>query len=371
MLKVLFIGESVDDHAFVIKSVVKELEKITKEKGIRYQFSYMGSFTKSFKEEMGVRTKSILSSSFLLPFSLIQSFFWLFVNTPDLIFSKGGQVTLPIILSAQILRIPVFIHETESSLSLINKFISKIALTVFTSFNNTRGLDKKKEMRLGYPFQKKSLSDYISAQNNLSSFFPKKTKRPILFFISTFKNSEKINDFILNVLTDLTQTFYIFHQVTEEEYSQVKKESEVILSEEGKKFYHLFSCTREINYINKLEDVQVVSDIIILESTEKIIFEMAAMNKPTILIIFSDKTDNREERQRIESAYSYANSGASIVFEKSNLKRGLFLDKLNSLFSEPNIKELKKMSEKAKEFSTPNAGRLIATYLFEYWKLKI
>ena len=378
-IKILFIGESVGDDIFITKTVIKEMDKIIAKVGnVKFDASFISSGTGEFDLKKGgvknIKIGKIFSSIIFFPFLFLGSFIYLFIDTPSLIFTKGKYVSIPFILAAKILMIPIFLHETSSSLSSINRFISKRALTVFTSFNNTKGLDKTKELRLGYPFDKTSLNDFSSAKKNLSAILKLEINKPTLFFDSTLENNEKINDFLLNNLEDLIKKFFIFHQVSKEAYNQVKRESEIILNDETKKNYHLFSTEKDLNYINQLEDVQVIADIIISEFKETTIFKMAGLKKPSILIIFPSKQAtkyNKEERRKIKSAYEYQKIGASIIFEEPNLKKHLFLAEINNLFWEDSKrKKLREMSEKAEEFATPQAGKLIATYLFEYWKFK-
>ncbi len=378
-LKILFIGESTPDNIFITKSIIEKLNKIIIEnRSIKFKALYISSGSEEF-DIIGTNFKKIklgkiFTSILFAPFLFIGTFIYLFFNTPNLIFTKGGYISLTIILSASIFKIPIFLHETSSSLSSINKFISKRSLIVFTSFNEVKGLDKTKELRLGLPVFEKSLSNYLLSKKALEKFLNINIDKPILFFSAILKNDKKFNDFILNILEDLVKNFFVFHQVTKEEYSQIKKESEVILNKKTKNFYHIFFDIEDPNYIKKLNDIQTISNIMISEFAENIIFKMSAMHKPSILIIFPDKQTtekNKKEKQKIESAYSYQKMGATIIFEEPNLKKYLFLNKINSLFKDGGKnQELEKISQRAEEFSTPYASKLIATYLFEYWKFK-
>ncbi len=377
-LKILFIGESTEDDVFAIQRIIDELSVLTVEKDIIFSFSYINSGLGDFNAKniniKNIQISRIFSSIILFPFLFIGAFIYIFINTPSLIFTKGRYISLPIVLSAMILKIPIFLHETSSSVSAVNSFIANKSLIVFTSFNNTKGLNQKKELRLGLPLPVEVFNSYLLSKKNIEKILKRDINKPILFFSATLDNSKKINDFVLNIIGDLVDTFYVFHQVKEEEYFQVKKESEIMLNNLERNYYHIFKDSKNYNNIEVLKDIQVISNIIISEFSENLIFKISSLKKASILIIFQNsRTTSAYDKtsQKIESAYSYQEIGATYIIEESNLKKHLFINKIDQLFKDNNSQDLVKMSEKAKEFATPEAGKLIATYLYEYWKLKI
>ena len=166
----------------------------------------------------------------------------------------------------------------------------------------------------------------------------------------------RINDLILTILPEFLKEFEIIHQVGERNFKEVEREVAVILPEELKKYYHFYPLLREI----ELKHAYQAADLIVARAGSGTIFEIAAAAKPSILIPLPESAQGHQ----IKNAYAYAQTGEAIVIEEENFTPRFFLEKIRYLFSRPDF--LTEMSERAKEFSCPRAGRIIAEYLLDY-----
>ena len=114
----------------------------------------------------------------------------------------------------------------------------------------------------------------------------------------------------------------------------------------------------------ELKHAFATADFIISRAGAGLIFEIAALGKPSILIPLPESAQNHQ----FKNAYAYAENGATIVLEEANATPHFLLEKMKAiLFSKS---EYDRMSKAALEFAKPDAARIFATYILEYLKQK-
>ena len=121
-------------------------------------------------------------------------------------------------------------------------------------------------------------------------------------------------------------------------------------------YYHAVPFLREVD----LRHAYAASSLVISRAGSGVVFEVAALGKPSILLPLPESTQNHQ----IRNAYDYAKTGAAVVLEEQNLTPHFFLAKLKYLFAQPG--ELEKMSVAAHSFSHPDAAVIVSQYLIEY-----
>lgn len=190
------------------------------------------------------------------------------------------------------------------------------------------------------------------------SFFKLSSAKPVVLILGGSQGAQRINDKILEILPNLLENFEVIHQCGEKNFEQVKAESKVMMrgKEDLEKFYHLFPFLKE----PELRHAYATADIICSRAGSGSIFEIAAAGKPSILIPLPESAQNHQ----VKNAYAYQETGASLVLEEANFTPHFFLEKLKSLFSQPET--LIEMAKATKEFSKPEAARIIANYLVEF-----
>jgi UDP-N-acetylglucosamine--N-acetylmuramyl-(pentapeptide) pyrophosphoryl-undecaprenol N-acetylglucosamine transferase len=109
----------------------------------------------------------------------------------------------------------------------------------------------------------------------------------------------------------------------------------------------------------ELMHAYAVADCVISRAGSGIIFELAILKKPSILIPLPEAAQNHQSK----NAYAYAKYGACIVLEENNLTPNFFLEKLNSIFEFNKINEMKKGAE---DFAKPYSADIIAKYLLDF-----
>lgn len=371
-MKIIFTGGGTGGHVIPIVAIVQEIKKIYKEEDL--QLFFVGPKDKAVSAALaqeGVKVKTVLAGKvrrylnpislvqnifdvcFKIPMGTLQSFFHLFFLSPDLIFSKGGFGSIPVVFAGKVLFIPIFLHESDIVPGLANQILRGLALEIFTSFPKTECFSSKKLLLLGNPLRKNLLE---GDKEEAKKIFKITSDKPIILILGGSQGAQRINDKILEVLPQLLEDFEIIHQCGKRNYETVKAEAGVIIDRKMEASYHLYSFLNE----KQLCHAYAVADLIISRAGAGSIFEIAANGKPSILIPLPESAQNHQ----LKNAYAYEENEATIVIEENNFMSHFFLEKLKSLFNDR--QKLEKMSERAREFSKPEAARIIANYLIEY-----
>jgi UDP-N-acetylglucosamine--N-acetylmuramyl-(pentapeptide) pyrophosphoryl-undecaprenol N-acetylglucosamine transferase len=375
MMRILFTGGGTGGHIYPIIAVTEELQKISAEKKIELDLRYFGSpeMFRSVLEQNGVRVSKVFSAKLrryfdlrnfldipiLLPLSVIQAFWKVLWFMPDVLFSKGGPGSLPVVLACKFYRVRIIIHDSDSIMGLANRMATRWADRIAVSFESTAKtlaeIEKlaQKVALVGNPIRKSLVSREILEKGTAKKIFGFNPEKPMILVIGGSQGAVKINDFILEIVEELIKEYQVLHQTGIKNFDEVKKELDLILrnhSEEEKSRYKI------VAYFEKdLKDAYSAADVIVSRASSGSIFEIAAFGKPSILIPLPQEVVGDHQTT---NAYEYAKSGAAIVIEQANLEPNIFLGQLKKIFSEPG--KMAQMSQAAKNFSKPGAARTIA-----------
>ena len=369
-MKILFTGGGTGGHVFPIIAITREIGRAYPKD---IEILYVGpkdEWVSLYFPQEEIKVRAILAGKirrylgpkeiFLNIFDLFklflgtfQAFFWVFIENPDLIFSKGGYGSIPVVISGKILQVPIFLHESDVVPGLANRILGKLALEIFMSFPKTEYFSPQKMILVGNPIRTKILGDLERKPGELLELTGEK---PVLLVMGGSQGAQRINDLLLLILPSLLEDFEVLHQCGSKNFKQVQAEARVVIKKELEKYYHLFPFFKE----DELREALIVADIVVSRAGAGAIFEIAACAKPSILIPFPEAA----QKHQVKNAYTFSENGAALVIEETNLTPHFFLERLKLLISRP--EKLKEMSQKAKEFARPRAAEIIANYLLEY-----
>ena len=373
-MRILFAGGGTGGHIYPILAVTEELQKAAINGKIdldlryfsdpeRYNFLLASNgilvskiFSAKLRRYFDIRNLFDIPLFFI---SVIQSFWKVFWFMPDVLFSKGGPGSLPVVLACWFYRVPIIIHESDSAPGLANLMASKFADRIAVSFNSSTEFFIAKNSKLsekialtGNP-TRKSLTDSALEQEAAKQIFSFDSKKPLILIIGGSQGSTKINDFMLNASLELMEAdIQVLHQTGVNNFDDAKKELKFILENYTEKEMARYKI---VPYFEKdLQDAYAAADIIISRAGSGSIFEIAAFGKPSILIPLQKSAQNHQ----IQNAYEYAGSGAAIIVEEANLMPNIIISQIKKIVSDP--EKFKKMSEAAKNFSKPEAAKIIS-----------
>ena len=368
-MKIVFTGGGTGGHFYPIIAVAQEIRKLVREEKLIEPTLYFlapDPYSRGILYDNGITYKKILSGkkriykSFLniidkvkLGFGVLQAIWTVFWIYPDVIFSKGGWGSVPVVFAGKLLGIPIVIHESDSAPGRANQWAAKFAQKIAISYPEAANyFEKEKVAWTGNPVREEIKSPAIEGGHEYLGF--EKTT-PTIFILGGSQGAQFINDAIVDVLPDLVKKYQIIHQVGKANYEQMKETTELILNNSTfADRYKLF------DYLNNLgmRMASGAADLIISRAGSTI-FEIAAWGRPSILVPI---TESNNDHQR-KNAYHYLRSGACIVIEENNLTPEILSSEIDRLFANKNI--LEEMSEGAKGFSKLNSGRLIAKEIID------
>jgi UDP-N-acetylglucosamine--N-acetylmuramyl-(pentapeptide) pyrophosphoryl-undecaprenol N-acetylglucosamine transferase len=366
-IKIVFTGGGTIGHLGPILAIKEELEALDKNQQLL--FYYIGpkdEYTKKLFENQNIVIKEIITGKirryfsfanfldiFKIPIGILQSFWYLFILFPDLVFSKGGYGSFPVAFAARILHIPIFLHESDAISGLANKIEGKWAIEIFTSFEKTEKLPQEKIICVGNPIRKELL---VKEEKGLEKVFGFSKERPLILILGGSQGSERINNTILEVIEEFCKEFEIIHQTGQNNYNKVRLEAEVVLPKDLKTHYHPYPFLN----VEQLREALKNADLVVSRAGSGAIFEIAAFGKPSILIPLAGSAQNHQ----LKNAILYEKYKGAEVLTEENLKPYFLLEKIRHLISSPQL--LESMGQNALSFAKPEAAKIIASYIYDY-----
>jgi len=370
--KIIFTGGGTGGHIFPLVAIIRELKKILpKELLDIYYIGPKDSLSEKYisKENIDIRyiytgkmrryiggramLENFIDIFFRIPVGMIQSFFYLYIFSPDLIFGKGGYGSFPIILIAKIFQVPVILHESDAILGATNQFLQKISTEIFVSFPKTEKVINNKMFVVGNPIREEILK---GNKEKAKEIFKLNGDKHVILILGGSQGSERINDLFLSSASLFLENFQVIHQCGTNNYQQISAESKATIKEDLKKNYYLASFLDE----EELSHAYALADLVVSRAGSGSIFEIAAVGRGGVLLPLPEAA----QQHQVKNAYAYASVGAGIVFEEENMSPHFFLEKIKELFSP--IEQIRIMERNAKNFAKPRAAFVIASYLKEY-----
>lgn len=237
---------------------------------------------------------------------------------PDVVFSKGGFVTVPVVIAASIRRIPVIAHESDITPGLANKlsspFCDKLCVTFRESLKYIKG---NKGVLTGSPIREEILKGSRVKGLNFCGF---NGDKEILFIMGGSLGSKIVNSVIRDNLEELLKTFDIIH---------ICGKGNLDKNLSNKKGYKQYEYIKE-----ELPDLMAAADFIISRAGANSIFEFLVLNKPTLLIPLSRKASRGDQ---ILNANSFEKEGYSLVLDEDEMmEKHNLIDKLTDLKNNKN-----------------------------------
>ena len=296
-----------------------------------FDISYIGSYEgieRSIAEKNGLPYYGISSGklrryfdlkNFSDPFRVLKGF-GESVNIlkelkPDLVFSKGGYVAVPVVKAAKKLGIPVVIHESDFTPGLANRLSYSSASKICCSFRKTLDmLPKDKGVFTGTPIRKELLSgnrDRALCFTDLES-----GKNPFLMIIGGSLGAASVNEAVRAALPELLERFQVVH-----------------LCGKGKADpdFDRYEGYRQYEYIDEeLPDLYALSDLVISRAGANAVFELLSLKKPNILIPLPGKSSRGDQ---ILNAASFAEASYSYVLPQEDLTKESLIRAVDEVYN--------------------------------------
>ncbi len=312
--------------------VTPNIALMPKLRSLGYEISYIGSYNgieKKLITEQGVPYSGIDSGklrryfdwkNFSDPFRVIHGYFQarklLKKTRPDVVFSKGGFVSVPVVRAAASLHIPTIIHESDMTPGLANKLAIPAAQKVCCSFPETMNyLPKDKAVLSGSPVRQELFSGSREAALKFTGFSD--DGKPTLLVMGGSQGAACINKGIRAILPELLNEAKVIH---------LCGKGNLDPSKEGLPGYVQYEYIE-----SELKDLFALSDFVLSRAGANAICELLALRKPSLLIPLSAAASRGDQ---ILNARSYEKQGYSMVLEEEKLTPKTLLSSLRKLYAD-------------------------------------
>lgn len=295
-----------------------------------YDISYMGSYDgieKKLIQDFDIPYTGISTGKFRRyldvknltdPFRVIKGFAearkYLKEQKPDVVFSKGGFVSVPVVRAAASLKIPCIIHESDMTPGLANKLCIPVAHKVCCNFPETlKLLPRDKAVLTGSPIREELAQGNKLSGLDLCGFTANK---PVILVMGGSLGAANVNKAVRDALPKLLETYQVVHLCGKD------KVDNLLLNTPGYK---------QFEYIKtELKDLFAMADVVISRAGANAICELLALKKPNILIPLPAASSRGDQ---ILNARSFQAQGFSIVVNEEDLTTDLLISKVQELFA--------------------------------------
>ncbi len=255
-------------------------------------------------------------------------------KSPDVVFSKGGFVALPLVIASWMLRTPVVIHESDAAPGWSNRLSKRLARRVATGFDNGDSMPPRGEKYVftGNPVRPVLLTGSVARARR---HFRLSANHPTLLVLGGSQGSQVINEAVRDALPRLLRELQIVHAVGP------AKLSDIGATPIG---YH------PVGYLHdSLRDAYAIADIVVSRAGASVLAELAATGKPAIIIPLSSAANNHQ----VKNAEKFSEAGAAEVLMEDSLSgKELSRVVLKLLHDAQRRSDL---SRSIKQFATPDA----------------
>ncbi len=323
MKKIVLTGGGTAGH------VTPNLALLPSLKAAGYEITYMGSYEGIEKKligdfdipYVGISTGKFRRyfdpKNFTDPFRVIKGFSeakkFLKQYKPDVVFSKGGFVSVPVVRAAAVLGIPCVIHESDMTPGLANKLCIPVAKKVCCNFPETlKLLPENKAVLTGSPIRAELSQGNKLAGLDMCGF---SANKPVIMVIGGSLGAANVNKAVREALPKLLKDFQVVHLCGKD------KVDNLLLNTPGYKQFEYIKA--------ELKDLFAMADIVISRAGANAICELLALKKPNILIPLPAASSRGDQ---LLNAKSFEAQGFSIVIDEDDLTTDLLVDRVFELY---------------------------------------
>ncbi|SEQ39603.1 UDP-N-acetylglucosamine-N-acetylmuramylpentapeptide N-acetylglucosamine transferase [Virgibacillus subterraneus] len=320
--RILFTGGGSAGHVIVNLALIPifqkegwEIDYIGSKRGIERNLIEQLKGVTYYPISTGKLRRYMSKENFKDPFKVMKGTMqaWRIIGkrNPSIIFSKGGFVSVPVIMAAKMRGVPAVIHESDFTPGLANKLAIPFANKVLATFPETmKYLPEKKAEYVGAIIRDELFQGNKDKGLELCGFSKAK---PVLLIMGGSGGSEKINNTVQASLDELLPVFQIAHIC-----GQGKTDTSI--NRDGYK---------QFEYVNEvLKDLFAATDFVLSRAGSNAIFEFLALRKPMLLIPLSKEASRGDQ---IINAKSFVEKRYARVMEEEELTEDSLVHELSQL----------------------------------------
>ncbi len=247
---------------------------------------------------------------FKVSWGLVQSLFLMLRIRPQALFSKGGFVSVPPVVAAGLLKIPVFVHESDLSMGLANRIALKFATVMYTTFDQGATLAKLKP--IGAVTKVRQFEPSIPSETFKAVLEQMDSQRPTVLFIGGSAGAQVFNDFVSH--EDKLKSLYNVINVT----------GDASLNVLEKGLYRTDYVTEDYQALMNL------ADVVVTRGGSNTLFELLAMHKLSLVIplVKGSRGD------QVENAHYFVEKGYAASLDEDSLTFDAFHEQIQKLLAD-------------------------------------
>ncbi len=269
---------------------------------------------------------------------------------PDIIFLKGGYVTLPVGLAAGILKVPYVIHESDMRPGLTNRILSRRAQAVAVGFpvDKYQEIPKEKLVYTGNPLRQ----DVLSAHRLEGlAHFKLSGDLPVILITGGSQGAAAINEAVMASLPELTQRYQVIHVTGERNIEHVRFEFKRLKLEHTERYLAFSFLSDDMGL------ALAAADLVIGRGGANTFSELAALGKPALIIPHPGLED------QMVNTKALARLGAIKVIQQDRLTKSALIAQVDQILGSE--KEQSMLTEAIKAFAVTDADQRLADLILE------
>lgn len=233
---------------------------------------------------------------------------------PDVVFSKGGFVAVPVVIGAHLNKVPVVLHESDITPGLANKLAMPFAKAVCTTFPEAvKAIPDNKGILTGTPIRDMIFNGSREKGVELCGF---EDDKPVMLVMGGSQGSVKINNFIRELLPRLLPKFNVVHLCGKGNFDKTKAE---------------LQGYKQFEYVSEeLPDIFAAASFVVSRAGSNAICEFLALNMPMLLIPLSLKASRGDQ---ILNAKSFEKQGFAAVYDEDTMTSNGLFDSINNVYN--------------------------------------
>lgn len=284
-----------------------------------------------------------IRDGFFVICGFVQSMIKLLLWRPDVVFTKGGFVCLPVGFAAKLLKIPLVIHDSDAHPGLTNRVLAKWATQIATGAPLKHYPYPKEITRyVGIPISTEFTPINEETRRDIKKDLGFDPRRPLVVVTGGGLGARRINDAVAKRLDEILEIASVILISGNDQYDEMR----AVTPEADDRFQlHAFVSSGMASMLG-------AADVVVTRAGATTLLELAALARPTILVPNGYLTGGHQ----LKNAAAYAENGAVEVIDEHELEANpqLLVDMLTSLLVNP--EQLKRMSKAFHEFAKPNAA---------------
>jgi len=322
MKKIIFTGGGSAGHVTVNKALIPRflndnwsVEYIGSQAGIERELIESMTEIQYHSISTGKLRRYFDLQNILDPLKVVKGIFQAYrlirKGKPDVIFSKGGFVSVPVVIAAWLNRVPIIIHESDETPGLANRISLPFATWICTTFEQTNLMVKRKVVFVGAIVRDEILNGNPDLGRKLCKFT---TNKPVLLVVGGSLGARKINQIVRDSLSSIADRYNIIHICGKNNIDPTVSHPNY----------------RQFEFVNdEFSHIAAMSDIVVSRAGANAIFEFLSLKKPMLLIPLSKQQSRGDQ---IRNAQHFKDKGLCMLAEEEELSEEKFVNQLNELY---------------------------------------